>query len=46
MPVPIDPDEVQVDLGTHVFTGSGLKLKMNRAVREDIISHAHLPPGQ
>ena len=45
MPEPIDPSQILVDFGTHVFTPDGLRIKMSREVREDLISHAFLPPG-
>lgn len=43
MPEPIDDQIVLVDFGSHVLTPYGMRLKMNGAVRSEIVATSITP---
>ena len=43
MPQPIDPSDILIDFGSHVFTPDGMKVNMSRAVRAEIAANAYEP---
>jgi hypothetical protein len=43
MPVPIDDQDIVLDMGTHAFTPDGLRVWMSKAVREEIVTNAYTP---
>lgn len=43
MPEPIEPSDILLDFGTHVFTPDGMKLNMSAAVRAEVMASAYRP---
>lgn len=46
MPEPVDPADVVVDMGSHVFTPQGLKINVTSSVLAEIFAPTYAPPEQ